>query len=140
MAVWKPAPVVMLLCCAARSLVATPFPNRFSVPVELAYRLGHLKNGPSWYESGAACVNARECNEDVAGFALNECRIENYARKPGVFPLMHHIAVKVDQAGDLIGPRERHIAVVGLCRVISGNACGIDARLGRGVEGYQAQR
>ena len=63
-AVWQAPPVVMLVSGAARSFVATPFPNRFSVPVDLADRLVDLGNSASRDESRAACFYSCQGYED----------------------------------------------------------------------------
>jgi len=139
-AVRQAPPVVVLLRRAARSVIATPFPNSFPVPVEFANRLGHIKYGASGHKSCAACVNTRKRNKDMAAFATDQCWIENYAGKARVFPLMHDIPVKVDEVRDLVGSREEDIAVERFRWIIARYACWVDARLGCRVEGKDAQR
>jgi hypothetical protein len=73
----------------------------------------------------------------VAAIAANQLRVEKYAGKADVLPLFYDIRVKIDEVGDLIGAREKHITVISSVWIVSRNARRIDTWLGNSA-GHRA--
>ena len=99
-------PIVMLLCCAARRLVAAPAPNYLTVPINLADSCAHFERRVSGNETRAARIDTRQRDEDVPPITAHQLRIEKYAGKSDILPLVDYVAVKVNEVRNLSAPEK----------------------------------